>query len=134
MTTQSKNPFDQLFGIAQAISREVIHMTDDEILDEAKLDPSIKDDGLMAKNAYLKALRTVSNEEVRQVDQKRASFNLSGTLIKGMDVNVVRQKIMGLAAANDPSLQLVASQVNSLSDDDALKLYQELFSIGLFKP
>ena len=133
MTSEAKNTFEQLFNIAQARSREIISMPDDEILIEANKDSTLKSDGIMAKNAYLKALKTVNYQESKEFEQKNNSFNLANILIKGMEVSLVRQKIMGLAAENDPSLQLVAGRVSSLSDDEALKIYQNLLSTGVLK-
>lgn len=41
---------------------------------------------------------------------------------------------MRLTAANDPSLQLVATKVNTLTDDEVLETYQKLLLSGVLKP
>ena len=51
-----------------------------------------------------------------------------------MNVNTARQRIMRLTAANDPSLQLVATKVNTLTDDEVLETYQKLLLSGVLKP
>lgn len=134
MTKQLKNSFEQLFNIAQAVSQEVINLPDNEVLDEAKKNPSIKNAGLMAKNAYLKALQTTSDKDSKELKQTPIGFNLANTLIRGMNVNTARQRIMRLTAANDPSLQLVATKVNTLTDDEVLETYQKLLLSGVLKP
>ena len=134
MTKQLKNSFEQLFNIAKAVSQEVINLPDNEVLDEAKKDPSIKNAGLMAKNAYLKALQTTNYKDSKELKQKPIGFNLANTLIRGMNVNTARQRIMRLTAANDPSLQLVATKVNALTDDEVLETYQKLLLSGVLKP
>lgn len=134
MTKQLKNSFEQLFNIAQAVSQEVINLPDNEVLDEAKKNPSIKNAGLMAKNAYLKALQTTSDKDSKELKQTPIGFNLENTLIRGMNVNTARQRIMRLTAANDPSLQLVATKVNTLTDDEVLETYQKLLLSGVLKP
>lgn len=134
MTKQLKNSFEQLFNIAKAVSQEVINLPDNVVLDEAKKDPSIKNAGLMAKNAYLKALQTTNYKDSKELKQKPIGFNLANTLIRGMNVNTARQRIMRLTAANDPSLQLVATKVNALTDDEVLETYQKLLLSGVLKP
>lgn len=134
MTKQLKNSFEHLFSIAQVVSQEVISLPDNEVLDEAKKDPSIKNAGLMAKNAYLKALQTTNYKDSKELKQKPIGFNLANTLIRGMNVNTARQRIMRLTAANDPSLQLVATKVNALTDDEVLETYQKLLLSGVLKP
>lgn len=134
MTKQLKNSFEQLFSIAKAVSQEVINLPDNVVLDEAKKDPSIKNAGLMAKNAYLKALQTTNYKDSKELKQKPIGFNLANTLIRGMNVNTARQRIMRLTAANDPSLQLVATKVNALTDDEVLETYQKLLLSGVLKP
>lgn len=134
MTKQLKNSFEQLFNIAKAVSQEVINLPDNEVLDEAKKDPSIKNAGLIAKNAYFKALQTTNYKDSKELKQKPIGFNLANTLIRGMNVNTARQRIMRLTAANDPSLQLVATKVNALTDDEVLETYQKLLLSGVLKP
>ncbi|PPC97974.1 MAG: hypothetical protein CTY35_06475 [Methylotenera sp.] len=134
MTKQLKNSFEQLFNIAQAVSQEVINLPDYEVLDEAKKDPSINTAGVMAKNAYLKALQTTNYKDSKELKQTPIGFNLANTLIRGMNVNTARQRIMRLTAANDPSLQLVATKVNTLTDDEVLETYQRLLLSGALKP
>lgn len=134
MTNQSKNTFEQLFNIARAMSCEVINTSDEDILIEARSDDTTKSFGMMAKNAYIRALQTVDLEEQNHSNQKTASFNLVNVLTKGMDVSLARKRIMSLSAANDPSLQLVAGRVGELTDDETLRIYQELLISGALKP
>jgi len=130
MTKQSKQSIEQLFNIAKAVSYQVIKLPDREVLDEDN-DSFTKSEGFMAKRAYLKALQTVGAKDTKQVEPKVPSFNLANTLMKGVSVKVARQKLMGLNAANDPSLQLIANSANLLNDEEILKTYQALLSAGL---
>ncbi len=46
----------------------------------------------MAKNAGLKALKTVNYQEAKEFEQKNDDFNLANILIKDIDVSLARQK------------------------------------------
>lgn len=134
MTNQSKNSFEHLFNIARAMSCEVINTSDEDILIEARSDNTTKSFGVMAKNAYFRALKRVNIEEQNHSNQKAANFNLVNILKKGINISLARQRIMSLSAANDPSLQLVACRIGELSDDETLTIYQELLISGALKP
>lgn len=135
VTRQSKKTLEQLFNIARALSNDVISSSDEEIINEVENEPEeMKTDGDLARNAYLKALQTVNAKAKKNSDQISNNFNLANILISGADIEMARRKITGLAAANDASLQLVASRVGLLTDDEALDVYQDLVSIGALKP
>lgn len=133
MTKQSKKSIEQFFNIAKALSHEVMQLPDSEMLNEAN-DHLTREEGVMAKRAYLKALQTVSAKEAKRAEPKAQGFNLVNALMKGMSVNVARQTLMGLTVSNDPSLQLVANRAKGLTDEEVLQTYQKLLASGVIKP
>lgn len=133
MSNKSIKSYEQMFQIGRTLARNVMESSDEEILSDS---PEIQ---LFSRKTsgeliYERALNTIKQTEEKSISGSNPkAFNLSDFMLIGINAAAARHKLTTLSAANDPSLQLVASQINELTDTDVIRIYKDLLASGVFK-
>lgn len=133
MKNKSKDSCEQIFHIGRSLAREIMNSSDDEILSE-NVNSQLFANKTLGELTYERALNTVNSKQVKtESGPNEENFNLAEFVLKGINASFARQQIASLSAANDPSLLLVASNVNELSDTEIMNVYKDLLASGVFK-
>jgi len=134
MTTKAKNSVDRLLLINEIVARHIIELSDTDMDIAIKKNPSLSTSGTIAKSAYLRALSySTPPSQAANTKRRPQKLTLNDYLQQGRAASIAKASIMNLAAANDPSLQLVADNVAELADADILELYKSLVETGILK-
>lgn len=133
MSDKSKNSYEQMFQVGRALARNIMESSDEEILSDNQ-ETELFSSKTSGELIYERALNTIKQTEENTVSGSNTkAFNLSHFMLIGINAAAARQKLTTLSAANDPSLQLVASQVDELTDNDVIRIYKDLLASGVFK-
>lgn len=134
MTTQSKDPREQLTLIAELLIEDLFNTPDEEILKAAAQDSSLVQAGTNAKKSYAKAIQSIG---VKRLEVARAEMKLANTKapanVTNIDAVSAHKIIAKLSAANDASFTLAARKLNNISDAEAIELVKELMELGAIK-
>jgi len=134
MTADKNDPRMEINKIAQLLVEDLFNTPDDELLQEATKDGSLKEAGISAKDAYQKAIHAVGTKrlQVARAEMKVVN-NLTPLEVRNVDVITARKIIAKLTAANDSNLTLAARNLNNISDEEAIELVMELVELGALK-
>lgn len=134
MTTQSKDPREQLTLIAELLIEDLFNTSDEEILKAAAQDSSLVQAGTNAKKSYEKAIQSIG---AKRLEVARAEMKLANTKapanVTNIDAVSAHKIIAKLSAANDASFTLAARKLNNISDAEAIELVKELMELGAIK-
>ncbi|GEM_PF-1638744 len=134
MTTQSKDPREQLTLIAELLIEDLFNTSDAEILKAAVQDNSLVQAGTNAKRSYEKAIQSTGAKrlEIARAEMKLAS-NKATVHITNIDATSAHKIIAKLSAANDASFTLAARKLDNISDAEAIELIKELMELGAIR-
>lgn len=134
MTANTNDPRVELNKISKFLIEDLFSMSDAELLQEAAKDESLKKAGVLAKNAFQKAIQTVGAKRLQTAKTEMQAANAQAPLEAGnIDADAARKIIAKLSAANDATLTLAARNLKNISDEDAIELVKELVELGAFK-
>jgi hypothetical protein len=134
MTTNTNDPRVELKKISKLLIDDLFSMSDEELLQEATKNESLKKAGESAKNAFQKAIQTVGTKRLETARAEMKTANAQVPLEAGnIDADAARKIIAKLSAANDATLTLAARNLKNISDEDAIELVKELVELGAFK-
>lgn len=119
-----------MFQIGRTLARNIMESSDEEILSDNP-ETQLFSSKTSGELIYERALNTIKQTKEKSVPELKA-FNLADFMLIGINA-AARHKLTTLSAANDPSLQLVASQVDELTDTDVIRIYKDLLASGVFK-
>lgn len=131
MSDKSRNSYEQMFQIGRTLARNIMESSDEEILSDNP-ETQLFSSKTSGELIYERALNTIKQTKEKSVPELKA-FNLADFMLIGINAAAARHKLTTLSAANDPSLQLVASQVDELTDTDVIRIYKDLLASGVFK-
>lgn len=133
MSNKSNDSYEQMFQIGRALARNIIESSDEDILSENS-ETQLFSSKTSGELTYERALNTIKQTKEKSISELNANaFNLSDFMLKGINASAARLKLTTLSAANDPSLQLVASQIEELTDTEVMRIYKDLLASGVFK-
>jgi len=134
MTVDKNDPRTEINKIAQLLIEDLFNTPDDELLQEADKDESLKKAGISAMNAYQMAIQAVGTKRLHAARaEMKVVNNLTPLEVRNLDVITARKIISKLTAANDSSLTLAARNLNNISDEEAIELVMELVELGALK-
>ena len=134
MTANTNDPRVELNKVSKLLIEDLFSMSDAELLQEAAKDESLKKAGVLAKNAFQKAIQTVGAKRLQTAKTEMQAANAQAPLEAGnIDADAARKIIAKLSAANDATLTLAARNLKNISDEDAIELVKELVELGAFK-
>ena len=134
MTADKNDPRTEINKIAQLLIEDLFNTPDDELLQEADKDESLKKAGISAMNAYQMAIQAAGTKRLHAARaEMKVVNNLTPLEVRNVDVITARKIIAKLTAANDSNLTLAARNLNNISDEEAIELVMELVELGALK-
>lgn len=131
MTSNANDPRVELNKISKLLIEDLFSMSDEELLQEATKDASLKKSGESAKNAFQKAIQTVGSKRLQTARAEMQAANAHApSETRNIDADAARKIIAKLSAANDATLTLAARNLKNMSDEDAIELVKELVELG----
>lgn len=129
---RTTDPRTELNKIAKLLAEDLFNTPDDELLQEAVKDASLKAAGITAMNAYQKAVQAVG---AKKLQAARAAMIFAANKAipesSSIDAQTAHKIIAKLTAANDSQLTLAARNLNNISDEEAIELVMELVELGV---
>ena len=129
---RATDPRTELNKIAKLLAEDLFNTSDDELLQEAAKDASLKAAGVTAMNAYQKAVQAVGAKRLQTA--RAAMISAANKPIpesSSIDAQTAHKIIAKLTAANDSQLTLAARNLNNISDEEAIELIMELVELGV---